>query len=334
MDVYFLNTMAIGLDTIQIVSKKTKIKGVIGLTKRNPGEAISDYVYQKEFCTENNLDFIELETYNFSSKKDIEKLKKIKIDVLVVSGWQRLVPNWLIEQCKFGVIGIHGSPLGITKGRGRSPQNWALILGLEKFSVSIFKIDPGIDSGKIIDTKTFKYSQFDNIKTSYYKVCLLTAQMISNMISSNKLTNNNFEVQDESEAEYFPQRKPEDSYIDWDLPSERIRGFIRAITNPYPGATTIIKDCEVKIWSAIPFDLEFDSKAKPGQIVKIFNKGDLLVKTSDGYLLIEDYEVKGKLKLKEEHIFISKSYEDQMKRICSSHREKYPNLPLSSLFQS
>ena len=81
-------------------------------------------------------------------------------------------------------MGAHGSPLGITKGRGRSPQNWALILGLSTFYISIFKIDPGIDSGQIIETRSFTYSDFDDIKTSYYKVCLLTADMIINNLKS------------------------------------------------------------------------------------------------------------------------------------------------------
>ena len=46
-----------------------------------------------------------------------------------------------------GVLGAHGSCDGITKGRGRSPLNWALMIGAKKFEVSIFKISDGVDDG-------------------------------------------------------------------------------------------------------------------------------------------------------------------------------------------
>ena len=117
-------------------------------------------------------------------KDDKNKLLNTNIDILIVAGWQRLIPEWLIQHCKICVIGSHGSPLGITKGRGRSPQNWALIMGMESFEISIFQIDKGIDSGRIFNTKSFKYSAFDDIKTSYYKVCMLISQMLIELIKS------------------------------------------------------------------------------------------------------------------------------------------------------
>ena len=42
---------------------------------------------------------------------------------------------------------------GILKGRGRSPQNWALLMGEKKFFISLFKISNGVDNGSIIITK-------------------------------------------------------------------------------------------------------------------------------------------------------------------------------------
>ena len=331
MKVYFLNTLGIGIDIIQLVAKKTKISGVIGLSKRDPGEAISDYVYQKEFCKTHNLKFVELKTYNFSNDTDKSKLLDFEIDVLVVSGWQRLVPDWLINHCKICIIGIHGSPLGITKGRGRSPQNWALILGLKEFYISIFKIDSGIDSGQIIATKKFIYSEFDDIKTSYYKTCLLTTQMISEVIQHPDRLHGDFEEQDEAEAEYFPKRRPEDSFIDWNLSSSKIVKFVKGLTKPYPGARTTLNEKTIKIWKAIPFEIDFETEAIPGQVVKKFSKGDVLVKTTDSFVLIEQMENKQGVTIEEGDIFESRSFEYQIKDIIKNHKDKFPGLKITSM---
>lgn len=328
MKVYILNTLSIGQDTIDFLSKSISISGIIGLSKRDATDTISDYSYQKEFCDPRNIPFIEVTDYSLKNEKDISALSKLDIDILIVTGWQRLVPEWMIKQCKVCVIGSHGSPFGITGGRGRSPQNWALILGSKEFFISIFKIDAGIDSGAVIDTKKFELSSFDTIKTSYYKVSMLTAQMIAEAINSDRITGNKFKAQDDEEAYYLPQRKPEDGEIDWNRKSTEVYDFIRALTKPYPGAYTKVNDKKVVIWSGIPFSVsEEKNNAEPGTIVKIYNKNDLLIKTKDSYFLAEDYTSEIILRAGEK--FISADFKDQMSKIIERHESKYPDLKIA-----
>ena len=330
MNVYVLNTMGIGLDTISLLKKQVVISGVIGLSKDVKKDTISDYVYQEEFCNEHDIDFIPVNTYSLSSEKDKNKIESLEIDVLIVSGWQRLIPQWFISHVKICVIGAHGSPLGITKGRGRSPQNWALILGFKEFYISIFKIDSGIDSGVVIDTKKFLYNDFDDIKTSYYKVSILTSQMIIDFLKKEDFQKIKLEKQDDEEAEYFPQRKAEDGKIDWNRTNQQIQRFVKALTKPYPGADAHIDNTIVKIWSLIPFDIDISLSLEIGEIVKIFNTGDILVKTKESYVLIDDYQIlSNTLELKEGMIFSSGSFVNQIETIIDRHETKYPNLPIS-----
>jgi methionyl-tRNA formyltransferase len=330
MNVYVLNTLGIGLDSISLINSQLKISGVIGLSDREGTDQISDFSYQAGFCKQKGIDFIEVDSYGLTKESDRKKLLALKMDVLIVSGWQRLIPEWLIQHCSICAIGAHGSPLGITKGRGRSPQNWALMLGLNTFHISIFKIDSNIDSGEIIDTRSFTYSPFDDIKTSYYKVCLLTAGMIIDNLRKPDFAKQNFEAQNDEDAEYFPQRTPEDGLIDWTRSNDEIRNFVRALTRPYPGAETFIEGQKIKIWSLIPFEVDFPNADPIGTIVKIFNKNDLLVKTKESFVLITDYKIESKeFFLKEKMQFGSESFEKQMNTIVKRHEAKYPELPVS-----
>lgn len=335
MNIYILNTLGIGYDLISLLTGKIPIAGIIGLSDRESTDTISDFVYQYDFCKANNLSFIQMETYSLSSENDKKILRSLDIDILIVSGWQRLVPDWLIRHCNICAIGSHGSPLGITKGRGRSPQNWALLLGLDTFQISIFKIDPGVDSGPVIDTRSFNYSVYDNIKTSYYKTCLLTAEMLVKNLQDPEFIHRDFEVQNSEEAEYFPQRLPADGKIDWTRSSADIYNFVRALTKPYPGAESSVNGHTVKIWSALPFDLEIGNNFPPGRIVKIFSKNDILVKTKDGFILIDDYRCDdADLKLTEGMDFESEPFGLQIDRIVERHEAKYPELPVSKLILS
>ena len=330
MKIFILNTLGIGLDTISLINKQIKINGIIGLSNRAKKDSISDYIYQSNFCELHSIDFVEVESYSLSKESDKRKLLELEIDVLIVSGWQRLIPQWLISHCSICVIGSHGSPLGITKGRGRSPQNWSLIMGLSTFYISIFKIDSGIDSGQIIDTMSFTYSDFDDIKTSYYKVCMLTSVMIVKNLKDPIFTKQKFEKQNDNDAEYFPQRTPNDGKIDWTRTNIQIRNFVRALTRPYPGAESSINGHTIKIWSVIPFELNIMHDYEIGEIVKIFNKDDILVKTKDSFILIDNYDLEDEnFNLKEGMRFESYSFNNQIDEIVKRHELKYPNLTIS-----
>ena len=329
MNIYVICTLGFAEDIITSLIRFTNIKGIIGLSNREESELISDFKYMKPFAEYHNISFSEVNSYNLRNDEDIKKLTSLKIDHLIVIGWQRLVPEWLINHVSGYVIGCHGSPFGITKGRGRSPQNWALILGNKNFDISIFVIDVGADSGPVIDTKTFAYNEFDDIKTSYYKVSLLTAQMLSNFFNGH-IDEKNFMEQQHDEAEYLPQRLPEDGFIDWDRRPKEVKGFIDALTKPYPGARSKIKGALFSVFKAHPFNIDLDQKYVSGEIVKIFNKGDILVKVKQGFVLVND--INPDLRnagVKEGDIFESHALSKQMKNIINRHNEKFPNLKIS-----
>ncbi|MHC4871927.1 MAG: methionyl-tRNA formyltransferase [Planctomycetota bacterium] len=332
MEIYILNTLETCISSIDILKEHLNVRGIIGLSEKKETDNISGYKYLKNYCENNNLNFIEVESYSLSEGLDKKKLLSLKIDILIVAGWQRLIPSWLIDHCKLCAIGSHGSAHGISSGRGRSPQNWALIMGQQEFFISIFKIDNGIDSGLIIDTKQFNLSNMDDIKTSYYKVNWLTSHMIINCLRDNKLNLQNA-VEQKDENRYLPQRLPEDGEIDWSRTSRELYNFVRALTRPYPGAFSYIEQFKIKIWKCRILELACDMKKfKCGEIVKAYSNGDFLVKTADSFLLVEDYSFAseaGQDHIKEQNTFSSCSFTDQMNNIINRHYNKSPELILS-----
>jgi methionyl-tRNA formyltransferase len=334
MNVYALTSLEIGRNTVKSILRHFPIKGLIGLSDRKKSDSISGFSYQKPFCDESNIDFIEVDSYALKNSKDQKKLLSLEIDVLIVCGWQRLIPNWLIEHCTIAAVGMHGSPFGITKGRGRSPHNWSLILGEKSFEISIFKIDDGVDSGNVLDHRTFFYSPYDDINTYHYKTSLLVSEMVVNFLKNPRKAVKNSAPQKLQEAEYFPKRAPEDGYIDWNRSPKELRCFISALTKPYPGARTILKNGEeITIWSVSPFEVNITNTFQPGEIVTIFSQKDLLVKVKDGFVLVTDHSCNlnsAPPDVKEGDIFQSVNFKEQMRSLCKRHEDKFSNLKISS----
>ena len=327
MNIFLLNATLNGKLLSEMLCKRTDIKGMITLTPE-AGKKTNEYYDYTEFCREREIDCIKLNSYTFKSEPDKERLMSLDIDLIIVASWQRLVPEWLINHCTIGIIGAHGSHEGIERGRGRSPQNWAILTGKKKFSLSIFWIEPGTDNGDIIDTVEFDYLPTDTILVSYVKINICKAEMILKNIENGRIERKDGTPQSK-EGLFLPQRIKEDGQIDWNRDAVDIDNMVKALTKPYPGAYTVLNDKEYKIWVSRPVVMNTDlyDDCENGTIISILNES-ILVKCGKNLLLVDDCTEKEDLK--QGMIFESANYHEQIRNIIKRHEEKY-GTPLSAL---
>lgn len=327
MNVFALCTVGGGIDTLRATYGEVPLKGIIGLTKRDEGDGISGFVDASEFAEAAQVPFIPVETYSLSSPSDKARLMSLDIDVLLVVGWQRLIPNWLIGAAKVAAIGVHGSAYGIAGGRGRSPQNWAIMLGASSFSVSLFLIQPGIDDGPILVTEEFSLTATDYIADSYRKTAMATGRMLARLLNEKTLLSK--QVPQSKDGFYLPQRLPEDGAIDWSRNADEVLSFIRALSRPYPGAFVRCGENVIKIWEGSRYDLDGLPPVKPGTIRFRFTDGSLLIACGQGDVLITNWEALDRESLAIGTTLPSVSFKDQIERIIRRHTGKYPDLPIA-----
>lgn len=255
-------------------------------------EKISDYVEMSDYCDKKNISLIRPKSYNLKNKKDIDKICQLDIDVIVSVGWQRLIPEWLLNHCNIGAFGMHGSSYKLPKGRGRSPMNWSLIEGKDHFYTYLFKYDPGIDSGGIVDMQEFEINEWDTIRSLQHKNLISQVKLVLKKLPEILTGKVNYRSQPEnSKATYYPKRVPRDGVIDWRDSTENIYNLIRAVAAPYPGAFTYHNGKKIMIWQAFPFDKKLDfSSENPGTILYSFFDDTFVVKTGTDSLYVTKYQ--------------------------------------------
>jgi methionyl-tRNA formyltransferase len=228
--------------------------------------------------------------YNLKNEKDIEFFKNNKFDLMLMGGWQRLIPNSILDLLEYGGLGLHGSSELLPKGRGRSPVNWSLIEGKKRFLIHLFLLNSGVDSGDIIDIEDFDINDFDTCKTIYYKISILSRKMIINNLDN--IFNATLDIKKQVGKEtHYPKRTQDDGIIDWSNKTVfYLHNFIRALTQPYPGAFTYYNDIKILIWKAQVFDTRIIYYGKEeGEIVEVFDSGDFIVNCNSGLLLVTEY---------------------------------------------
>ena len=233
------------------------------LVSLSPEQAIqykvSGYKSFEPLSKKYNISIYYPELYSMK-ESDSDFFEKEKFDLLLVCGWQRLIPEKILGAIKICGIGSHGSSELLPKGRGRSPVNWSIIEGKKQFILQLFMLTPGVDDGDIIYHETFDINEWDTCKTIYYKTSIVMKKSLLKLIP-NILSNDFSHIPQSGEPSFYPKRTPEDGLIDWDKPLKEIHNFMKALTKPYPGAFSFIGKQKIMIWEAQPFDTKISFHA-------------------------------------------------------------------------
>ena len=228
--------------------------------------------------------------YSLRDAEDIAFFRDQQFDLLIQGGWQRLFPAEVLASLRVGGVGVHGSAEFLPQGRGRSPVNWSLIEGKERFILHFFLMTPGIDDGDVFHYEMFDVNSWDTCRTLYMKIAVVTKRVLAGWIPR-LLAGDYAPAPQEGEPSFYPARTPADGRIDWSRTMTEIYNFIRAQTRPYPGAFTSAGGERVNIWRAQPFDTRIAfPAARAGEVVDAFDTGEFVVNCNSGLLLVTESE--------------------------------------------
>ena len=209
-------------------------------------------------------------------------------DLGIVVGVSELIGEDLLKLPPKGFIGMH--PTLLPKGRGRAPIPWALIHDLKETGVTLFYAEPGADTGDILaqasvpiydsDTAPILGARTDDM------ACRLFVESLPKLVSGTAPRIR----QNDAEATHWPRRRPEDGLIDWHKDTRALYNWVRALTQPYPGAFTFAAGRKLYVWSAVQGDNK--RHAKPGEIIG-FENDAVLVATANGALALKTVQLDG-----------------------------------------
>ncbi len=97
------------------------------------------------------------------------QLTALKPDAIIVVGYGRIIPQWMLDLPPLGNINLHASLL--PKYRGAAPIQWAIARGESVTGVTTMKIDAGLDTGDILLQQTIPIAPDRHIRNSCAEAC-------------------------------------------------------------------------------------------------------------------------------------------------------------------
>ncbi len=236
----------------------------------------SGRVYIDDFCSHHKIPL--LKSSHINNQEVIDLIRLADLDWLFIIGWSQIASPDVLKAPRHGVLGMH--PTLLPEGRGRASIPWAILKELEKTGVTLFKMDPGVDTGPIASQIEIPLSSSITATQLYESVDAAHVQLMHEivpLILENRLK---LTPQNDSMATYWVGRKAEDGQINLSGSVYEAEKLVRAVTRPYPGAFCYLHDKKYTIWSARVLN-EWDFKDSSG----------IYLEFGDGVLLLLDYEV-------------------------------------------
>ncbi len=179
------------------------------------------------------------------------RLTDLKPNAIIVVGYGRIIPQWMLDLPPLGNINLHASLL--PKYRGAAPIQWAIAQGEATTGVTTMKIDTGLDTGDILLQEEISIAPADTAETLAPKLAAVGADLMITTLQGLQAGTVHPHPQDHSKATLAPILKKEDGLIDFSRPAigilNRLRGF-----QPWPGAHSKFRGKNLQVWQAALFD--------------------------------------------------------------------------------
>jgi methionyl-tRNA formyltransferase len=202
----------------------------------------------KQSAIQQHVPVIQPEKIN-SNDEFRAQLTALKPDAIIVVGYGRIIPQWMLDLPLLGNINLHASLL--PKYRGAAPIQWAIANGETVTGVTTMCIDAGLDTGDILQQQELAIAPNDTAETLAPRLASIGADLIVETLRRLQAGSIHPRPQDNSQATLAPILKKEDGLVDFSRSAadifNRIRGF-----QPWPGAHTKFRGKTLQIIQARP----------------------------------------------------------------------------------
>lgn len=168
-------------------------------------------------------------------------------DAFVIVAYGRILPQWLLDLPKQGIVNLHPSLL--PRWRGPSPIQAAIAAGDTMTGVSIMKIDAGMDHGPLLAQVEEPILPTDTGKALHDRLATLGGNILPGILADYLAGTIEPQEQDHSQATVCKILSRDDGKLDTLKTAQELVRLVRAY-QPWPGTWTEYEGKRLKIISA------------------------------------------------------------------------------------
>jgi len=167
----------------------------------------------------------------------LEVLEDLRPDLIVVAAYGQILKRRLLDTPRLGAFNLHGSLL--PRHRGAAPVQYSIWKGDAKTGVTMFRIEPSLDSGPVVGVRETDILPTDTSESLMERLAELSVPLTLDVVRRLESGTAQFVPQDHSAATLAPKVQKSDGLVDWNQTPQQIDCHIRAMW-PWPKASTVL----------------------------------------------------------------------------------------------
>ena len=225
---------------------------------------------------------------NFKDEADVDTLKSLNADVMVVVAYGLLLPKNVLDAPKYGCLNVHASLL--PRWRGAAPIQRCIEAGDMVTGITIMQMDIGLDTGDMLSKVTTGINLDDTGGTLHDRLASMGPDALLKTLSDVEAGTLNPEAQNDALANYAHKLSKQEALLDWHQDAAVLARRIRAF-NPFPMAYTLLGDERIRVHAADA--VEKATQLAPGTIANVTADG-IEVACNEGVLRLTRIQLAGK----------------------------------------
>ena len=220
--------------------------------------------------------------------ENIEQLKEIAPDIIVVAAFGQILPKEILELPKYGCVNVHASLL--PKYRGASPIQKVILDGEPETGVTIMQMAQGLDTGDMLASVKTKILPTDTGESLHDRLAELSGPLLIRTLDAIEAGEVKPVPQNDADSCYAGLIRKEDGLLDFTQSAAALERAIRAYY-PWPGTYTYINGLQLSILKAKI--LPGNTSKTPGTVTSVTTAG-INIQTGDGILTVTELKLQGK----------------------------------------
>ena len=176
---------------------------------------------------------------NFKAPEDVDNLRSLDPDVLVVAAYGLILPEAVLESAPLGAVNVHASLL--PRWRGAAPIQRCVMAGEPATGVSIMQMEKGLDTGPVLLQRAVAIGLDDTAGSLHDELAELGGELLVRVLEHLVRGDVRPMPQDHDLATYAPKLSKEEGRIQWDRSAWEVHNHIRGAW-PWPGGFFDWKD--------------------------------------------------------------------------------------------
>ena len=183
-------------------------------------------------------------------------------ELAVVAAYGLILPKAVLDAPRLGCVNLHASLL--PRWRGAAPIQRALLAGDPETGVTIFQMEPSLDTGPVIAIRPVAITACSTAASLHGELAELAAAMVVAAVDDLAAGRTHPVPQPDDGVTYAAKIEKSEGRIDWTRSAEALERQLRAL-NPWPGCWTEMAGGTLRVLAGRP--VRCDHRRPAGEVL-------------------------------------------------------------------